>query len=78
MGEAASEDRPVFTFLTEREHELMDLTAQLARGLFELCGNSTHDRAEVAHEIHAVQQRILAQAAARAYPNRYRLMGEMR
>jgi hypothetical protein len=73
-----SEDRPVFTFLTDREHELMDLTAQLARGLFELCGENTRDKAEVAHEIHGLQTRILAQAGARAYPQRYRLMGEFR
>jgi len=73
-----SEDRPVFTFLTDREHELMDLTAQLARGLFELCEGNDHDKAEVAHEIHGLQTRILSQAGARAYPQRYRLMGEFR
>lgn len=53
----------------------MDLTAELARGLFVLCGDAADDRAEVAHEIHAIQHRIMSQAAARAYPDRYRLMG---
>ena len=61
--------------LTPEEHRLMSLTAQLARGLFALCGDASDDKAEVAHEIHALQYRILAQAAARAYPERYRGMG---
>ncbi len=61
--------------LTEAERHLIELTAELARGLFALCGDNHADRAEVAHEIHVLQHRILAQAAARAYPDRYRLMG---
>lgn len=67
--------RLIATLLTDEEHRLMDVTAELARGLFALCGDADDDRAEVAHEIHALQHRILAQAAARAFPNRYRPMG---
>lgn len=64
--------------LTEDEHRLMDLTGELARGLFVLCGQAAGDRAEVALRIHGIQQMILAQAAARAYPDRYRLLGPPR
>ena len=72
MSDAHNSPSPL---LTDDEHRLMDLTAELARGLFVLCGDAADDRAEVAHEIHAIQHRIMSQAAARAYPDRYRLMG---
>jgi hypothetical protein len=34
-----------------------------------------NDWSEVAKDIHAIQHRIMAQAAARAFPKQYRLMG---
>lgn len=65
--------------LTEAEHKAMALTADLwnligteivARGQ-----SQTGDLRELADAIHTIQARILAQAAARAYPDRYRLLG---
>lgn len=37
--------------------------------------NQDNDWNECAVEIHVIQHRIMAQAAARAYPDKYRLMG---
>jgi len=34
------------------------------------------DLQEIVHHIHALQHKVLAQAAARAYPNNYRLLGK--
>lgn len=34
------------------------------------------DLAELAVHLHAIENTVLAQAAARAYPDRYRLLGE--
>lgn len=68
------------TGLTDTEHHALMLTGQLAgylRAIITAGGGPTieADWAEAAHEIHTVQQRIMAQAAARAYPDAYRLMG---
>lgn len=40
-------------------------------------GNQSNDWAECAVEIHAIQHRLMAQAAARAFPDQYRLMGQL-
>lgn len=65
--------------LTEAEHRAMDLTVELwnlLAGEVILNGRAgPGDRAEMAAAIHVIQERILAQAAARAYPDRYRLLG---
>jgi hypothetical protein len=65
--------------MTPAEHRAMDMTADLYNLLCaEVIG---HDRsregdvAEIAADIHHIQERILAQAAARAFPDRYRLLG---
>jgi hypothetical protein len=64
--------------LTETEHQVMDLTSQLWSAFCAVTGDG-RTRAEDLHEaslhIHALQNMVLAQAAARAYPDRYRLLG---
>jgi len=66
--------------LTEAEHRALDLTAELMRllsGEIVSGGPSrARDLAEAAQKIHAIQHMILAQSAARAHPERYRLLGE--
>ncbi len=66
--------------MTDLEHEAMELTAQLANAMRRIIhdgGGSQvdHDWSEVAQRIHAIQHTILAQAAARAYPDLYRPLG---
>jgi hypothetical protein len=64
--------------LTDMEHQVMELTSQLWSALCSMTGYG-RTRAEDLHEaslhIHALQNMVLAQAAARAYPDRYRLLG---
>lgn len=65
--------------LTPEEHEVMDMTANLANALRRVVGDgphAAHDWNEIAAPIHTIQHHVLAQAAARAYPERYRLMGQ--
>ncbi|MBM0257363.1 hypothetical protein [Micromonospora sp. 4G55] len=64
--------------LTDTEHQAMDLTAQLWNTLCAIAGDGparAGDLAELGQHIHAIQHAIMAQAAARAHPDRYRLMG---
>lgn len=66
--------------LTPDEHALMATLASAANQFGAIIragdtGQGTHDWAEVAADIHRLQQRVLAQAAGRAYPDQYRLLG---
>lgn len=65
--------------LTQAEHRAMDLTVELANLLLgEVIGQgrtAEADSCELAIHIHGIQRSILAQAAARAYPDKYRLLG---
>lgn len=64
--------------LTPEEHQALQLTADLWNLLNRIVGNDRSragDLAEVASHIHNIQHAVLAQAAARAYPDRYRLLG---
>jgi hypothetical protein len=66
------------TLLTAAEHRVMELTVDLHQRLCRIAGDGDGrygDLAEVVHHIHALQRIVLAQAAARAYPHRYRLLG---
>lgn len=66
--------------LTEAEHRAMDLTVELVRTLAEIVGPDRSrggDMAELVAAVHAIQQSVMSQAAARAYPERYRLLGEI-
>lgn len=67
--------------LTDAEHAAMDLTAQLARAMGAIIGDggapAASDFREVVIHIHALQHMIMAQAAARLYPDKYRLLGDL-
>lgn len=65
--------------LTEAEHRVMELTGELWATLGAVIGNGRtrpDDLHEAALHIHAIQNMVLAQAAARGYPDRYRLLGQ--
>jgi len=66
--------------LTEDEHEAMRLTAKLTnlmcRAVIGRGDSRYRDIEEFVAHIHAIQHTIMAQAAARAYPDQYRLLGE--
>lgn len=66
--------------LTEHEHEVAELLGK-CYVIFnqKICGRGPtrdHDLTEFASRIHDLQNAVLAQAAARAYPNTYRLAGD--
>lgn len=64
--------------LTQAEHDAVATAALLTNQMAEIVADGPSrdsDLAEAVHHIHAVQRMILAQAAARAYPDRYRLLG---
>ena len=67
--------------LTGAEQRAMDLTAVLMNLLSaEIIGDGptrSQDLNEAALRIHAVQHMIMSQAAARAHPDLYRLLGGM-
>lgn len=66
--------------LTDTEHELVELLGKVAGGVSRMVlggdpAVATGDRNELVAAVHVLQYRVLAQAAARAYPDRYRLLG---
>lgn len=65
--------------LTDAEHAALKLTGELWDLLCkQVVGDGAagdQDRQEIAWHLHAVQRAILAQAAGRAYPDLYRLLG---
>lgn len=77
----SKDGKPVVTaLLTDDELELMNKTAQVANLMYKVIGDgpqSEHDWAEAAHHIHNIQHMVMAQAAARAYPDLFRLMGKV-
>lgn len=67
--------------LTAQELELVDLLGRCATDFSGLVGDGpsrTGDLTEFVHHIHACQNQLLAQAAARAYPDHFRLLGDPR
>jgi hypothetical protein len=64
--------------LTEAEHDALNLCRDLANAVAEIMAGGSETRADWADfavHMHAIQAMIMAQAAARAYPDRYRLLG---
>lgn len=65
--------------LTDLERHALDLTGELA-GLFgEIVGPESSrdgDLTEIVSAIHILQRYLMSQAAARAYPDQYRALGE--
>ena len=65
--------------LNEFEHAIAGKVAELAADFIELVGDTdtaSEDFAEILPHLHALQQAVMAQAAARAHPGRYRALGE--
>lgn len=64
--------------LTEAEHKLVKDIADVFGsflGIMEHNDSYGGDLQEIIYHIHVLQNHVLAQAAARAYPNKYRLLG---
>ena len=65
--------------LTELEHSTIDLLGMVYANIVRISGKSEKvrkfDLAEVALHVHNLQHMVMAQAASRAYPDRYRLIG---
>jgi len=70
----------VSDLLTAAELRALDLTTELTNLLAgEIIGNGTTragDVNEMCRRIHDVQHMIMAQAAARAFPEKFRVLGE--
>lgn len=65
--------------LTDRELAAAELAGRLWSELCQVVGPGPTrgaDLGELVVHIHAIQQAVLSQAAARAYPDRFRLLGE--
>jgi len=65
--------------LTDTEKEALALSGQLAGLLRKIIGDgpqAANDWAEAAIHIHNIQHTIMSQAAARAYPQEFRLLGQ--
>jgi hypothetical protein len=77
MSEMAMPEAP--GYLTTAEVRAIDLTAELwnlmVRDIIGPGSARSGDISELAHHVHAVQQMIMSQAAARAYPGLLRPLG---
>lgn len=65
--------------LTDNEKDALDLMADVWNLLYVIVGQGKTrkgDLKEMASHTHAIENAILAQSAAREYPNNYRLMGD--
>lgn len=70
-------DKPT-ELLTAEEREVVDLAGQLWNKLCKVVGQGKSrdaDLREAVIHVHALQQFVLSQAAARAYPDLYRPLG---
>lgn len=70
--------RDVSEHLTADEHEAVYLLGQAAGVIRRIIGDgptAAHDWVEAAGRIHDLQHMVMSQAAARAYPDMYRLLG---
>jgi hypothetical protein len=63
--------------MTPEEHNLVEKLGSLMEDFNEISGpKRANDMFEVMLHVHALQNMVLAQSAARAYPGTYRLLGE--
>lgn len=73
------DETDVADLLTPAEDAVVTLLGQvwglLVDDVVEHGRNARDDLAELAAHLHAIQNAVLAQAAARAYPDRYRRLG---
>lgn len=64
--------------LTEEEHGILRTISDLAADYIDLVGDgptAAEDFGEILPHLHALQQTVMAQAAARTHPGKYRLLG---
>ncbi len=61
--------------MTDEEHQVMDLLTQVANLMLNWAPQDHPDRNEITTKVHDLQHMVMAQAAARAYPDRYRPIG---
>jgi len=66
---------PLLTTVEHKVIELVGLLPGLLERVVDVGPSRRADLAEVIAHVHAIQNAVLAQAAARAYPDRYRLLG---
>lgn len=65
--------------LSPLEHKVIADLGQTWNDICQIVGGSSTrngDLNEAVHHIHALQKMIMGQAASRAYPSSYRLLGE--
>jgi len=77
-GWVPGSSKPELNLMTAAEHGAMDLTLQLDRLMVEIIGDGPVSAADLRAsriDLHHIQHRILRQAAGRAYPDRYRMLG---
>lgn len=71
-----SDPAVVFTFLTGAERALITKLGECMTAFKDIAGTDHDaDLDEVCDKIHQLQHTVMAQAAARAYPEDYRLLG---
>lgn len=71
---------PLDWLLTDRERRVVDLCAEVWNELAHVIASGPTlraDSAELAAHVHAIQNAVLSQAAARAFPSKYRLLGRV-
>jgi len=64
--------------LTDDERKAIQMTAELWNQLCRIVGDGRTrdaDLTELCTHIHAIQHAVMSQAAARAYPEKFRLLG---
>jgi len=77
LGHRAAEEVTNEPLLTPEELLAIDTAGKLAT----LCGsiiqgpNRANDLREIIGHVHAIQQAVMSQAAGRAYPDKFRLLG---
>lgn len=75
-----SEDMTEPQLLTDLEQETIEALGNIWNNLCLIVGSGLcreNDLAELVIPIHTLQRYIMGQAAARAYPDQYRLLGKM-
>jgi hypothetical protein len=81
MISAVSDAAARADLLTAAEHEAVAMAGRLYVHVRDkVCGNGStrdDDLAELRALVHGIQRLVEAQAAARAYPQAYRLMGQV-
>lgn len=70
----------VAELLTLDELRVMDLTTEIANLMTRVIGDGptrSGDLNELVRHVHGIQHMVMAQSSARAYPERFRLLGEV-